>query len=1600
MAQVKKLQQGGTLNINGKEYTVDQINEYLSSGQFSAQERDALSGTVRAIQEGKSRYLDANSNTLSGDGNVNEDFVDYFGSERRANRGRSGWNNRKQNRHANRNSDFAIRDTALAKLGNIGNYTTNEIAEPAAKNKLTQGSGWFYTNGKYVSGPQNLTNEKHIRDVFNYLASTEDGRKAWELSGWGDNMTGLLNWYNGQNVDEFLERIKANNLSDEDLEVLSFMGYSPTEQDIASTQLADDKTRFQKAGYDYDTWSGIIDIDENGNAIVRKGEDGKTAFSSLGGNGNYFFNDSFVQSNPKYDFLKNHFVIDGRVYKASDAAVEGSDLYNLLRAANGFYDKNKSGDWEGADQLIKHIWDGRKNYALGNNSDVYSQFLADNPNYRWTSITGAYDIPLAEGEQLIEYYDPSGNVNEFGYGNAQWAVLDKDGNFVKTINSRGNLTGNNPSSLIGKKIARTTSGNSTYDGLVIEDLIDEDGDYTNTTIFQDPNTGEFIYRGRIRGAKTDPNKDYVMPKVISDILSKPEYKRFWEKLKSDKKLQRQFERTLGDTINSGVRDLFTWNTMSKQNWMELGFSEEDAKTLVKEFDRYASNSEKNRRSIRRANRLINQVQINKTGGNIPMFQPGGAVGTITSKGHTEKQLNTNYQNADDFATIGDGEWEGLTGTDWAEIGALTADMVGLGLGLSGAPIASGVAGAVGSLTSFGADLSRDTNGDGRGFEWGDLGSLGINLGLDAISLIGLGAGAAAQSGKVAKAIQKSAKVVNKVFGNPKVIKSLSALGIGSAVTTSAQKIINGEEWTVRDIRNVMNGLTGVLTLRKTGMFQGTGTKGTKVQEGSVDVKIKGTDTVETVKLKQDVLDNVNKPNTKDVDIQLKKAIVAELNARPGARKVTVDDIDLTPAKVKIKRTWRHPVSGTPTDSYDFQVKEVTQPGELLHTKGPEATRRGVVDQFNNWLRTGEFIDLETQQFRGLTGEQARQLPTNKVWKGKPLEYGEDFRTWGLDYDVPNVKTDRTKEVIEAFKKSSNPFTMTSEQRKLLRRLQIFTPNFTGRNDDIVNQNQAHFVPIPVVVSAPGAKLSELTTLKTGGIIKAETGLKFKDWDPEKQQRYKAAYETARNTGQTSFEFDGQNYTISTTPIQQVTGPTELPDVLTKDIKSLGTSIGETLGDHKVQGEFSALSDVLQKHASGTIRSGSVNIPEYVEVNDDDIYATRWTPPTNDEIEGILGRMQGKSAEEIEAKRAYLSSLQGYNGPEGEIKEPSLRDQLIANGANAKSIRQVDRWTKQAARQSMKQMAGNTPADGTDTSSNLSDLFRAGKLANAFSADKYQQQMARNVRDSSMRNMASNPSEIYNRFQDYGVKEQYRQAADKLRKPIINVHSDVNSMYADQRARNNQATQLELEGNLKQSQLYSDWLDSQNELRRTYAKGRAEIENTNRQRVSAAENVYWTQMGASRAQRQQIVDNALTEQLGLYTQDREMNYKLADQNETLRYQYDMDALKSGYQKQLNDAITNGTMAAGSTLEDYFIANPTQKSAYTTSMKQLQTDALNRKMDNYKKYNKQSIFSNKKGGTVGNKRSASEQIWIDNQKQSAKAIEQLSKQAFEFLKMALS
>lgn len=88
-------------------------------------------------------------------------------------------------------------------------------------------------------------------------------------------------------------------------------------------------------------------------------------------------------------------------------------------------------------------------------------------------------------------------------------------------------------------------------------------------------------------------------------------------------------------------------------------------------------------------------------------------------------------------------------------------------------------------------------------------------------------GGAAKTGKVVKAVKSAL---------PVIIKAASVYGLGSAVVVSAKKIANGEKFTVRDVSNVVNGITAGVGLAKSGGFG----KSTKVKTIE-DIKITGKD---------------------------------------------------------------------------------------------------------------------------------------------------------------------------------------------------------------------------------------------------------------------------------------------------------------------------------------------------------------------------------------------------------------------------------------------------------------------------------------------------------------------------------------------------------------------------------------------------------------------------------------------------------------------------------------------------------------------------------------------------------------------------------------
>lgn len=160
----------------------------------------------------------------------------------------------------------------------------------------------------------------------------------------------------------------------------------------------------------------------------------------------------------------------------------------------------------------------------------------------------------------------------------------------------------------------------------------------------------------------------------------------------------------------------------------------------------------------------------------------------------------------------------LKDSDKVRLGAAFADLLSAGLGfVPGANIASAGIGAASSITEFGADAASD------GVQWGDLGRLGMNLGMDALSLIPVGKTLKASSalGKIAKSIPLMMTLVNASSAvDPKVrgeyVKTLSKIKhakFGDLDTgdfknlTAIASLVLGTRNFVKSTRNPLNSST-------------------------------------------------------------------------------------------------------------------------------------------------------------------------------------------------------------------------------------------------------------------------------------------------------------------------------------------------------------------------------------------------------------------------------------------------------------------------------------------------------------------------------------------------------------------------------------------------------------------------------------------------------------------------------------------------------------------------------------------------------------------------------------------------------------------------
>lgn len=212
-------------------------------------------------------------------------------------------------------------------------------------------------------------------------------------------------------------------------------------------------------------------------------------------------------------------------------------------------------------------------------------------------------------------------------------------------------------------------------------------------------------------------------------------------------------------------------------------------------------------------------------------------------------------------------------SDRVKMGAAMADLLSAGLGfVPGANIASAGIGAASSLAEFGADVSD-------GLEWGDVGNLALNLGMDAVSLM-----PAMKSIKAAKAMGKLAKFV------PLIATAIGASTLFNdqereSLTSSLKKVTSGnvKDLSTDDFKNLATISRVVLG----------GKNFLKSQDGKIMSRLRGTKRAPSTKQEISVVvkgrENPIKVQVNSTDIEGKDANYIQDLAKKKAKKILANE---------------------------------------------------------------------------------------------------------------------------------------------------------------------------------------------------------------------------------------------------------------------------------------------------------------------------------------------------------------------------------------------------------------------------------------------------------------------------------------------------------------------------------------------------------------------------------------------------------------------------------------------------------------------------------------------------------------------------------------
>lgn len=1115
MAQVIKYQQGGstpqkygTFTIDGNQYQVndDFLNQMSDYGKTLDDDTAyQFSKITDALRSGANLSYDSSADRLEGvHFDVTNNQEDRLG-KRRSRVGRffgNAWRGKENTArsavHALKNFQYKKPTEALPNI-NIWDWS-RDINMEYKRNKDTGDFELVNGNKVYIKGANNLTGIKRLRslkDIVNYGdADKFKGYNGLEKQAYID----FYNKYGEQGIEDIISRIEQGNWTDEDAMALDDIGIFLGENQPKATQtqevdpqkaeLDKIKQNWGKAGWDYDKYNPLFNVDNNGNVTIADDE-----LKRIVGD-NAWLNDRFRNQYGAYaDYIPETsglFVLNGKVYRGNDI-----DSLSKIQRYLDFVKENKQ--TYGNSNLIRQYWadndfSGYSNFGQNEATGQRQFSWAFDPSTYGRDLSGEY-VRNQNDPLIYEYFDQDAKFDQYGHpirSTSKRAYIDPRtkrridestiSDFIKNLQPQTNpqfieaYYKNNPRTAFSAyQQPYGENGPS-----VVTAVAGGNGNYS---LEYNPETKQYYYWSDnpstpILSGQLNKFRDYGLnvPQDIAQILEQN------PNLIDDANFRNDLEALLRNMyINPGVTTRFKFSPEGNkylgpifQKYMKQGVGTIGNLSGLNAYRGVLNNY--SAEELARAGVLLKRA--------IGSYQIGGKVQRRTNIAASDEAIHIPHQKvrkAGEEKVIGDRTE--LTTADKAELAALVADAASLGAtfipGVGN--VASAGVGAAGSLTGFGADIARD------GLDWGDVGNLALNLGLDAATLLPV-IGTSAKAAKMAKALKKSKAVANAVKWATRGVSFGSAT---SGLATAWSNIQDGK-WTIKDVRTVLNGIRGFANLKRTtGSAQKKGGESDMVTLNPVSNK-----NLPTVKLGRSEIESINSLPKKQRADKLEELLIGKLGK---AKTDNVTDL-LSEYGIKQssnlnfnwKRPWKSSTSqGINTKQFKYDNLENTyrNPDEMgwWNWNRTAATRDAKTNRSNPYFRN--YADAKTsnvqrffggpQMFTPITSYSKSPISTpiysnmafdfglfsdkpQHLWYYKPennpvfykkggriVKAAPGFRMPTLSTPIDEGWTARSEYMLD---KNNNPVNIQIEPTTVIGKLNSLTNN-TSKLNTTVNQNQ-------------------------------------------------------------------------------------------------------------------------------------------------------------------------------------------------------------------------------------------------------------------------------------------------------------------------------------------------------------------------------------------------------------------------------------------------------------------------------------------------------------------------------------------------------------------